>query len=84
MNQPRLRERKLFMVINAFRYPDFRIRRPRPFQSRTSEVVTRFWSGRDGDLRRPYFAVLNFWEAPEPYQPPGRFASLFNGGRTNV
>lgn len=30
----------------------------------------------------PYFAFLNFFDPHEPYEPPGRFRTMFNDGKT--
>jgi arylsulfatase A-like enzyme len=79
-----LHERKLFMLINAIRYPDFRVRREQPFERETSDVVSRFWNWRDGQERRPWFAMLNFMDAHAPYRPPGRFSTLYGEGKSAV
>jgi arylsulfatase A-like enzyme len=45
-------------------------------------VVDEFlaWEGLASD--RPYFAFLNFFDPHEPYEPPGRFRTMFGEGKT--
>lgn len=47
------------------------------------DVAGRFFRWRDGLDHRPYYAMLNFMDAHNPYRPPGDFGTKFNAGRND-
>ncbi|MFN8666691.1 MAG: sulfatase [Gemmatimonadaceae bacterium] len=46
-----------------------------------ADVVDEFLAWEKLGGAHPYFAFLNFFDPHEPYEPPGRFRTMFNGGK---
>lgn len=72
--------RNLQPIIAAIRHPDLRFTTFHERRRATPEIIERFWHWRDGIGGRPYFAMLNFMDAHDPYMPPGRFRTMFGDG----
>ena len=47
-----------------------------------ADVVDEFLAWEQVGDAHPYFAFLNFFDPHEPYEPPGRFRTMFNDGKT--
>jgi arylsulfatase A-like enzyme len=72
--------RNLQPIIAAIRHPDLRFTTFHERRRATPEIIEQFWHWRDGVEGRPYFAMLNFMDAHDPYLPPGRFRTMFGDG----
>jgi arylsulfatase A-like enzyme len=71
-------KREKWRVRAALTNPDLRIVGTRMAAHRSAaEVADRFIRWRDQVDQGPWFAMLNFMDAHEPYEPPGDFASRF-------
>lgn len=76
-----IRTRTLYRVVNALRHPRLRFVSYREASRTSAEIVERFWRWRDAlEDQRPYFALVNLMDAHDPYEPPGRFRTLFGDG----
>ncbi|MGQ0764255.1 MAG: sulfatase [Gemmatimonadota bacterium] len=80
-----VRARKLWILLNAFRNPDIRFTGYWFPKAGAEEVVPEFWKWRDQvSSERPWFAMLNFMDAHEPYTPKGSFTSAFGSGTSDL
>ncbi len=62
--------------------PNFHTIRVRRAEAQPAAHIARnFFAWRDAIGPRPYFAMLNFMDAHEPYEPPDGFSKRFNGGK---
>ncbi len=70
-------------IRNAITHPNLRTETVRKSQPQTAaDIAHLFFAWRDGQARRPYFAMLNFMDAHAPYEPPEEFRRRFNKGKT--
>lgn len=75
-----LATRQMRLIVSAIRQPDFRFTTFHEARYSTPDLVEQFWRWRDGVRGHPYFAMINFMDAHEPYDPPDRFRTMFGDG----
>ena len=77
--------RQLWKVRNALRSPRLRLVAVAKGEPQSAADISRnFFAWRDGVGTAPYFAMLNFMDAHAPYDPPKRFATMFDSGKREV
>jgi arylsulfatase A-like enzyme len=70
-------------IRNAITHLNLRTETVRKSQPQTAaDIAHNFLAWRDGEARRPFFAMLNFMDAHAPYEPPAEFRIRFNNGET--
>jgi arylsulfatase A-like enzyme len=80
-----VQERQRWKIREAITHPNLRTETVRKSQPQTAADIARnFFAWRDGQERRPYFAMLNFMDAHAPYDPPDGFRRRYNDGKTEL
>ncbi len=78
-----LEDGERWKLRRAITNPNLRTETVRKSQPQTAgDIARNFFAWRDGERRRPYFAMLNFMDAHAPYEPPAEFRTRFGGGKT--
>lgn len=78
-----VRDHELWRLRRTLRRPQFRIiGEHRGDRNSADQIADNFISWRDGVGQRPYFAMLNFFDAHAPYTSP--MQARFNGGRKEI
>ena len=78
-------EGERWKVRQALTRPNLRTETVRKSEPLTAATIARnFFVWRDGEARRPYFAMLNFMDAHAPYEPPDGYGTRFNSGKTEL
>ena len=78
-----LEDGERWKIRNALTRPNLRTETVRKAESQSAADIARhFFAWRDGGVRRPYFAMLNFMDAHAPYEPPDGFRARYNDGKT--